>query len=183
MTGRVLSWEEHVPLSLYLKGETLPPHFLKINHGNYTLLSQNVDSRSRHLGPHRPHGAAGSRHPFLVVMRNPGIVFNMQTAPDLSSSQHLVKALTLESHRMFCNDLLYPAAPSTPGPALQCGGADVEGRTPQLLEKGDKAPRPVRSRLRAVELNATPLGRSMPFDPDPIQSAGCSSLGGCTQPL
>lgn len=130
-----------------------------------------------------PIGLLAPGTPSLWSCRNPGIVFNMQTAPDLSSSQHLVKALTLESHRMFRNDLLYPAAPSMPGPALQCGGADVEGRTPQLLEKGDKAPRPVRSWLRAVELNATPLGCSMPFDPDPIQSAGCSSLGGRTQPL
>lgn len=71
MTGWMLSWEEQVPLSLYLKGETLPPHFLKINHGNYALLSQSVDSRSRLLGPHRPHRAAGSRHPFLVVMQKP----------------------------------------------------------------------------------------------------------------
>lgn len=87
-----------------------------------------------------PIGLLAPGTPFLVVMRNPGIVFNMQTAPDFSSSQQLVKALTLESHRMFRNDLLCPAAPSTPGPALQCGGADVEGRTPQLLEKGDKPP-------------------------------------------
>lgn len=140
MTGRVLSWEEHVPLSLYLKGETLPPHFLKINHGNYTLLSQNVDSRSRHLGPHRPHGAAGSRHSFLVVMRNPGIVFNMQTAPDLSSSQHLVKALTLESHRMFCNDLLYPL-PQVPL-ALLCsvGGPTLKEGLPSSWRKETKHP-------------------------------------------
>lgn len=140
MTGQTLSWEEHVPLSLYLKGETLPPHSLKINHGNYALLSQSVDSRSRLLGPHRPHWAAGSWHPFPVVMRSPGIVFNMQTAPDLSSSQHLVIAVTLESHRMFCNDLLYPAAPSMPGPALQCGGPTLKGGRPSSWRKETKHP-------------------------------------------
>lgn len=102
--------------------------------------------------------------PFLVIMQKRWNHLQHTDYPsDFSSSQQLVKALTLESHRIFCNDLLYPAAPSTPGPALQCGEAGVEGKTPQLLEKGDKAPRPLRSRLRAAELNATPFGAQCPL--------------------
>lgn len=104
--------------------------------------------------------------PFCVIMQKPWNHPQHADHPsDLSSSQPLITALTLESHRMLHNDVVHPATPNTPGPALQRGGPTLKGRLPRSWQKKTKCPGPARSRLRADKLYATRSGRSSALQP------------------